>query len=76
MTETATFATPSQPCRSLLRPCPLATHLLVAASLQLGGPLGGLGYGAMGINALLVPGAVYLGFMVAFVVRRPAKVVP
>jgi hypothetical protein len=50
--------------------------MLVWISLLMGGLLGGLGYRVMGINVLLVPGAVYLGFLLAFVVRRPSKVVP
>jgi len=50
-------------------------HMLVWLSLLLGGLLGGLGFRLLGINALLVPGAIYVGFLVAFVVRRPSKVV-
>lgn len=50
-------------------------HMLVWASLLLGGLLGAWGYGLAGVNALLVAAAVYLGFLVAFLVRRPAKVV-
>ncbi|MFK4809746.1 DUF1275 family protein [Devosia neptuniae] len=53
-----------------------AQHALVWASLLLGGLLGAQGYGLVGVNALMVPGVVYLGFLVAFLIRRPAKVVP
>ena len=60
--------------RGLAPPWRWVQHLLVWFSLLLGGLLGGLGYAALGLNALLVPGLVYLGFCIAFLLRRPAKV--
>ncbi|KQX42615.1 hypothetical protein ASD04_01205 [Devosia sp. Root436] len=62
--------------RGLAPPWRWAQHALVWASLLLGGLLGAWGYGLAGVNALLVPGAVYLGFLVAFVLRRPARIIP
>ena len=62
--------------RGLAPPWRWAQHALVWASLLLGGLLGAWGYGLAGVNALLAPGVVYLGFLVAFLARRPAKVVP
>jgi uncharacterized membrane protein YoaK (UPF0700 family) len=50
-------------------------HLLVWASLLCGGVLGALGYALLGINSLFLPAVVYLGFLLAFMVRRPASVV-
>ena len=73
------FAAGQDLARALYRLAPpwrWAQHMLVWISLLLGGLLGGLGYKVLGINVLVVPGAVYLGFLVAFVVRRPSKVVP
>jgi len=73
------FATGQDLARALYRLAPpwrWAQHMLVWLSLLLGGLLGGLGYKVSGINVLLIPGAVYLGFLVAFVLRRPSKVVP
>ncbi|MGV8854841.1 MAG: YoaK family protein [Devosia sp.] len=61
--------------RGLAPPWRWAQHALVWASLLLGGLLGGYGYAQLGINALLVPALVYLGFLIAFVVRRPGKVI-
>ena len=60
--------------RGLAPPWRWAQHLLVWASLLLGGLLGGFGYAGLGIYALAVPALVYLGFLVAFIARRPAKV--
>lgn len=62
--------------RGLAPPWRWAQHLLVWASLLVGAVLGAWGYRLAGIYALLVPAAVYLGFLAAFMVRRPAKVVP
>lgn len=73
------FAAGQDLARAFYRLAPLwrwAQHMLVWTSLLFGGLLGGLGYKLLGINVLLVPGAVYLGFFVAFVLRRPSKVVP
>ena len=61
--------------RGLAPPWRWAQHALVWASLLLGGLLGAWGYGLAGVNALLAPVVVYLGFLVAFMVRRPGKVV-
>lgn len=61
--------------RGLAPPWRWAQHLLVWASLLLGGVLGAWGYGLAGINALLAPAAVYLAFLVAFVSSRPASVI-
>lgn len=49
-------------------------HLLVWASLLLGGLLGGMGYRGLGVYSLLLPAAVYAAFLVAFIVRPPATV--
>ena len=73
------FAVGQDLARALYRLAPpwrWAQHMVVWISLVLGGLVGGLGYRVLGINALLIPGAVYVGFLVAFVVRRPSKVVP
>lgn len=61
--------------RGLAPPWRWLQHLLVWASLLAGALLGAFGYGLAGINALLAPGAIYLGFLVAFLVRRPAKII-
>ena len=61
--------------RGLAPPWRWAQHGLVWASLLLGGLLGGYGYAQLGIYALLVPALVYLGFLIAFIARRPAKVI-
>lgn len=60
--------------RGMAPPWRWAQHLLVWFSLLLGGLLGGLGYAYAGLNALLLPGLVYLGFLIAFILRRPGKV--
>ena len=60
--------------RGLAPPWRWAQHALVWASLLLGGLLGGYGYAQWGVYALTVPALVYLGFLVAFLVRRPGKV--
>lgn len=60
--------------RGVAPPWRWAQHLLVWFSLLLGGLLGGLGYAMAGINALLVPAIIYVGFLIAFIVRRPAAV--
>ncbi|KRA48811.1 YoaK family protein [Devosia sp. Root635] len=62
--------------RGLAPPWRWAQHALVWASLLLGGLLGAWGYGLAGINALLAPAAVYLGFLAAFLLRRPARIIP
>ena len=61
--------------RGVAPPWRWAQHLLVWASLLLGGLLGALGYGMAGVNALAIPAIIYLGFLVAFVRRRPASVI-
>jgi uncharacterized membrane protein YoaK (UPF0700 family) len=60
--------------RGLAPPWRWAQHLLVWASLLVGGVLGAFGYGQWGISALLAPGLVYVCFLVIFVVRRPSTV--
>lgn len=60
--------------RGLAPPWRWLQHLLVWNSLMIGALIGGLGYAMLGINALLVPALVYLGFLIAFIARRPAKV--
>lgn len=62
--------------RKLAPPWRWVQHMLVWISLLLGGLLGGLGYRVFGINALLVPGALYLGLLAAFVLRPQGKVAP
>ena len=57
--------------RGLAPPWRWTQHMLVWASLLLGGLLGAWGYGLGGINALLAPGLIYLGFLAAFLLRRP-----
>lgn len=59
--------------RRVAPPWRWAQHLLVWLSLLLGGLLGGLGYNLAGINAILVPWLIYLGFLIAFIIRKPAK---
>lgn len=51
-----------------------AQHLLVWLSLLAGGLVGAIGYAGTGIAILSLPAAIYLGFLVAFIVRRPARV--
>jgi uncharacterized membrane protein YoaK (UPF0700 family) len=46
-------------------------HLLVWLALLLGAAIGATAYGQWQVGALIVPGAVYLLFMIGFVVRRP-----
>nr|WP_295889400.1 DUF1275 family protein [uncultured Devosia sp.] len=62
--------------RGLAPPWRWAQHMLVWASLLVGGLLGGWGYGLAGVNALLLPTAVYVAFFAAFLLRRPATVIP
>lgn len=72
------FAAGQDLARALAKMAPpwrWAQHLLVWASLLTGGMLGGLGYAQLGLNALLVPALVYIGFFVAFLARRPGKVI-
>ncbi|UJW86316.1 YoaK family protein [Devosia sp. SL43] len=72
------FAVGQDLARALYRLAPpwrWAQHMLVWISLLLGGLLGGLGYRVLGINALLVPAVLYIGFLVAFLLRRPSSVV-
>ncbi|MDB5613314.1 MAG: hypothetical protein JWQ22_967 [Devosia sp.] len=52
-----------------------AQHLLVWISLLLGAVVGALGYSQLGIYALLLPAAIYLGFLIAFILRRPGTIV-
>ena len=51
-----------------------AQHLLVWFSLLLGGLLGGVGYAMAGIGALLLPALIYVGFLIAFIIGRPARI--
>lgn len=72
------FAAGQDLARALHRLAPpwrWAQHMLVWISLLFGGLLGGLGFRVLGINVLVVPALVYLGFLVAFIVRRPSTVV-
>ncbi len=46
-------------------------HLLVWLSLLLGAAIGALAYGQWHVAALLVPGAIYLAFMIGYVVHTP-----
>lgn len=62
--------------RGVAPPWRWAQHMLVWASLLLGGLLGGWGYGLAGVTALLAPAGVYAAFLVAFIARRPASVIP
>ena len=57
--------------RGVSPPWRWAQHLLVWISLLTGGLLGALAYAPLGISALLCPGLVYLGFLIAFTLRRP-----
>lgn len=61
--------------RGLAPPWRWAQHMLVWASLLLGGLLGAWSYRLAAVNALLVPTGIYLGFLVTFIVRRPARVI-
>lgn len=61
--------------RHLAPPWRWAQHLLVWLSLLAGAMLGALGYGLMGINALLAPTLLYLAFFVAFILRRPGNII-
>lgn len=61
--------------RGLAPPWRWAQHMLVWASLLLGGVLGAWGYGLAGVNALAAPALVYLGFLLAFLVRWPMTVI-
>ncbi|QQR34923.1 DUF1275 family protein [Devosia oryziradicis] len=62
--------------RGVAPPWRWAQHMLVWASLLVGGLLGGWGYGVAGVNALLLPTALYAAFCLAFILRRPARVIP
>lgn len=59
--------------RHLAPPWRWLQHLLVWLALLFGGLLGGLGYAVMGVNALLAPGLLYVLFLAAFLIRRPAS---
>jgi uncharacterized membrane protein YoaK (UPF0700 family) len=61
--------------RGLAPPWRWAQHLLVWGSLLFGALLGGLVYARFGLNALLVPALLYCGFLIAFLLSRPAKVI-
>lgn len=61
--------------RGLAPPGRWMQHLLVWFSLLLGGLAGAYGYSIGGINALLAPALVYLCFLVAFLLVRPASVI-
>ena len=72
------FAAGQDLARAVLKAAPpwrWAQHLLVWASLLLGGLLGALAYGLLGINALIVPLMIYCGFFAAFAVRPPGQIV-
>ncbi|MET3925171.1 YoaK family protein [Devosia sp. 2618] len=60
--------------RGLAPPWRWAQHLLVWASLLVGAIVGGLAYSFVGIYALLLPAALYLAFLIAFVVEPPSSV--
>jgi uncharacterized membrane protein YoaK (UPF0700 family) len=57
--------------RSAAPPGRWLQHLLVWLSLLVGALIGAAIHGAAGLFALFVPAAIYLGFLVAFVLRRP-----
>lgn len=61
--------------KGLSPPWRWAQHLLVWASLLAGALLGASAYAPLGTNALLVPGLIYVGFLIAFILRRPTKVI-
>lgn len=72
------FTTGADLARALRRQAPpwrWAQHLLVWASLLLGALIGGFGYRMVGVTVLAAPALVYAGFMVIFLVRRPASLV-
>jgi uncharacterized membrane protein YoaK (UPF0700 family) len=46
-------------------------HLLVWLSLLLGAAVGAFAYGQWHIGALLLPGLIYLAFMIGYVVKSP-----
>lgn len=48
-----------------------AQHLLVWFALLLGAAIGAVTYGYWQVGTLAIPGAVYLLFMIGFIVRRP-----
>jgi uncharacterized membrane protein YoaK (UPF0700 family) len=61
--------------RGVAPPWRWAQHMLVWASLLLGGFLGAVGYGFAGASALLAPATVYAAFLIAFILRRPTTVI-
>lgn len=48
-----------------------AQHLLVWFALLFGAAIGAVTYGYWQVGTLVIPGAVYLLFMIGFIVRRP-----
>ena len=46
-------------------------HLLVWLALLLGAAIGAVAYGQWQVGALIVPGAIYLVYLIGFIVRTP-----
>jgi len=68
------FAVGQDLARAVRREAPplrWAQHLLVWFALLFGAFIGAAAYGYWQVGALVIPGAVYLLFMVGFIVRRP-----
>lgn len=68
------FAVGQDMARAVRREAPplrWAQHLLVWFALLFGAFIGAAAYGYWQVGALVIPGAVYLLFMVGFIVRRP-----
>ncbi len=73
------FAAGADLARALRKAAPAwrwVQHLLVWASLFAGALVGAIAYVQLHTSALYVPAIVYLAFLVAFLVRRPATVIP
>ena len=73
------FAAGADLARAFRRTAPpwrWAQHLLVWASLFVGALLGAIAYSALKATALAIPAAIYFAFLIAFILRRPAKVIP
>lgn len=68
------FAVGQDLARAVRREAPplrWAQHLLVWFALLFGAFIGAAAYGYWQVGALVIPGAVYLLFMIGFIVRRP-----
>lgn len=68
------FAVGQDMARAVRREAPplrWAQHLLVWFALLFGAFIGAAAYGYWQVGALVIPGAVYLLFMIGFIVRRP-----